>query len=538
MAVQQPTSDPQKPAFAAIPSPLLELLPDAGAFANNVKRSKFIGVLWALLLSLVCGGLFVLLDLDSAALPLVFIAIFVVPFLLWRYRKFSLYLIVPATILFEVLPNDVSEGLFDQVPFFWNVNTIFQRRGIGFEALPINLFELIFLVAGFGNMVRNVYMRTVKIQFGTLIWPLVIYTLMVILNTVRAFGENQDHTIVLQEIRSQFYLITMYLFAINITDPKVDVKRFAWIFAVCAGIKGLAYCYRRYVLIAGLPLPDQGVGSHEEAFFFCCFVGLLLAAWLVKMRGSLMVWLWLLYPAVVLGNLATNRRAGTAALVIALPILIMAAIRAMPKRRTMAIVLGVLMVTVGPVYYYTFRNSESTIAQPARAIKSHFEPNARDESSDLYRKAEIANMMDTIKESPLTTLIGYGYGKPFLKNHPMADISKTYALWDVIPHNQILWVWMRTGTIGFIAFWMIIAFAIVRICRLMILSENDDSPWAQLLALWAFSIVVMAIVFGLLDLQLSCYRNMIFVGLVLGLVERSLQNRTRTTLVETATDAI
>jgi O-antigen ligase len=97
---------------------------------------------------------------------------------------------------------------------------------------------------------------------------------------------------------------------------------------------------------------------------------------------------------------------------------------------------------------------------------------------------------------------------------------------------------MRTGTIGFIAFWMIIAFAIVRICRLMILSENDDSPWAQLLALWAFSIVVMAIVFGLLDLQLSCYRNMIFVGLVLGLVERSLQNRTRTTLVETATDAI
>jgi O-antigen ligase len=538
MAVQQPTSDQQKPAFSVIPSPLLELLPDAGAFAKNVKRSKFSGVIWALLLSLVCGGLFVLLDLDSAALPMVFIAIFVVPFLLWRYRKFSLYLIIPATILFEVLPKDTTDGFFDQVPFFWNVNTIFQRRGVGFEALPINLFELIFLVAGFGNMVRNVYMRTVKIQFGTLIWPLVIYTLMVLLNTVRAFGEGQDHTIVLQEIRSQFYLITMYLFAINITDPNVDVKRFAWIFTLCAGIKGIAYCYRRYVIIAGLPLPDQGVGSHEEAFFFCCFIGLLLAAWLVKMRGHLMVWLWLLYPAVVLGNLATNRRAGTAALVLAVPILIMAAIRAMPKRRTVAIVLGVIMVTVGPVYYYTFRNSESTIAQPARAIKSHFEPNARDESSDLYREAETANMMDTIKESPLTTLIGYGYGKPFLKNHPMADISKTYALWDVIPHNQILWVWMRTGTIGFVAFWMIIAFAIVRICQLMILSEKDDNPWSQLLALWAFSIVVMAIIFGLLDLQLSCYRNMIFVGLILGLVERSLQNRARKTMVEIGANAI
>ena len=112
MAVQQPTSDPQKPAFAAIPSPLLELLPDAGAFASNVRRSKFIGVFWALLLSLVCGGLFVLLDLDSAALPMVFIAIFVVPFLLWRYRKLSLYIIFPAAILFEVLPSDISASCF------------------------------------------------------------------------------------------------------------------------------------------------------------------------------------------------------------------------------------------------------------------------------------------------------------------------------------------------------------------------------------------------------------------------------------------
>ena len=185
-----------------------------------------------------------------------------------------------------------------------------------------------------------------------------------------------------------------------------------------------------------------------------------------------------------------------------------------------------------------FHKGDDHTLVPARAIKSHFEPNARDESSNLYREAESANMMDTIKESPLTTLIGYGYGKPFLKNHPMADISKTYALWDVIPHNQILWVWMRTGTVGFIAFWMIVAFAIVRICRLMILAENDDSPWSQFLALWALSIVVMAILFGLLDLQLSCYRNMIFMGLILGLVERSLQNRARKSIVEIGTNAI
>jgi O-antigen ligase len=91
---------------------------------------------------------------------------------------------------------------------------------------------------------------------------------------------------------------------------------------------------------------------------------------------------------------------------------------------------------------------------------------------------------------------------------------------------------MRTGTVGFIAFWMIIAFAIIRICRLMILAEKDDNPWSQMLALWAFSIVVMEILFGLLDLQLSVYRNMIFMGLILGLVERALYNRGSTQIVE------
>lgn len=477
------------------------------------------------------------LEMDNPTLPLVFIALFTMPFLLWRYRKLAVYLILPSALLFEAMPGTVTDGFFDQVPFFWNINTIFQRRGVSFEGIPINLFELVVICAGLGSLVRNVYMRTVKIKFGAMVLPFALYIIMVLLNTIRAFGEGQDHTIVLQEVRSQIYLLVMYLLAFNIANPDKEVRRFAWLFVICVGIKGLAYCYRRYVVMAGLPLPDQGVGSHEEAFFFSVYIGLLLAAWLTKMRGQLMVWIWLLYPAVVLGNLATNRRAGTAALVIAVPIIIAAAIRSMPKRRTLSVVIGVLLLTVGPVYYFMFKNSASTIAQPARAIRSHFEPDARDESSDLYRMAESANIMDTIKESPITTIFGYGYGKPFLKNHPMADISKNYGLWDILPHNQILWVWMRTGTLGFIGFWCIIAFALIRICRLIIVSEKDDNPWGQMLGLWAISVVVMEVMFGLLDLQLSVYRNMIFLGLILGLVERTLADRGLKTIIDARVSA-
>ena len=66
----------------------------------------------------------------------------------------------------------------------------------------------------------------------------------------------------------------------------------------------------------------------------------------------------------------------------------------------------------------------------------------------------------------------------------------------------------------------------------MILAEKDDNPWSQLLALWALSVLVMEILFGLLDLQISGYRNMIFVGLIIGLVERALYNRGCTQMIE------
>jgi hypothetical protein len=63
--------------------------------------------------------------------------------------------------------------------------------------------------------------------------------------------------------------------AVNIARDNRQVNSLFWMTAICISLKGALYTFRRYVTIAGQPLPDQGVGSHEEAFLFVAFVLLL-----------------------------------------------------------------------------------------------------------------------------------------------------------------------------------------------------------------------------------------------------------------------
>ena len=102
---------------------------------------------------------------------------------------------------------------------------------------------------------------------------------------------------------------------------------------------------------------------------------------------------------------------------------------------------------------------------------------------------------------------------------PIVDISNLYEFWDILPHNQVLWIWMRTGTLGFIAFWGVITGSLVRLSRLILKEHPDGSQTHRIFGIWTMTVIAMLMVFGLVDLQLSVYRNMIFTPLLLGAAE-------------------
>ena len=226
--------------------------------------------------------------------------------------------------------------------------------------------------------------------------------------------------------------------------------------------------------------------------------------------------MWALLPLVILGNLATNRRLGTAALVLAIPIFLIGCYAAFPRRRIGIVIFAAMAASLGYLYYQAFKNSNLSIAQPARAIHSYFDPNARDASSNLYRDAENISQFATIKDN----LLGYGYGKPFYHAVDMravlngGDPDVVYPNWDIFPHNQILWVWMRTGTQGFFAFWIMASLVVIR--SMFFLKRPDLTDEDRALGLLTLTIMPMLLVFGVYDLQLSNFRNMLLTGIFIG----------------------
>lgn len=480
----------------------------AADFADAERRRIRWVTVAGLLLALLCGGAFIALGLDSPMLPLILLIALATPILLWRFSRAVLYVTFASVCLFELMPTGYADALTDRVPFFWNVNTIFQIYAhADVKAIPLNLCEVFLLAAAACSAIRAIFTRTVCLRAGTLFAPIGLYLCFVALGWVNGMMTGGDFKLSLQEVRSQIYFLLAYLMAVNLVRERRHVDAFVWTTALCVGLKGFLYTFRRYVTLRGMPLPDQGVGSHEEAFLFDAFVLLLLVLALTGAYKRLQQVMWVLMPFVLTGNLATNRRAGTAALAIAVPILLLAAHRVLPERRRIVARIALALALVCAVYYPAFRNSDSAFAQPARAIRSQFQPDSRDASSNAYRVAEDANLMATIHLAPL---LGYGYGKRMLHAVPIADISQMYEWWDVLPHDQILWVWMRVGTAGFVCFWMMASAIVIRAGFTM--RDPDADTIVKVVALFSLLTFSTLLIFGLLDLQLTNYRDMLFVG--------------------------
>ncbi len=485
----------------------LHNLPTSDEFLASSRRRRMWLAVGGILLALLVGVSFVGVGKDTPLAPLALLLAVLTPVVLWRYPRACLYILFGAACLFELGRSDFRDSLTDSVPFFWNVNTIFQVYAHqNVKAIPLNVMEVFALTAGICSVFRTVFSRSVDVRGGPLLAPIGLYLAFVAAAWGWGMATHGDFKISLQEVRSQFYFGIAYLLAVNSLRDRAQLGVLLKVFVACVGLKGVLLTFRRYVTLHGLPVPDQGVGAHEEAFFFDTFAVLLAVLALCGAHKRLQRVMWCLLPFVQLGNLACNRRAATAALVVVVPVLIACAIRVLPARRRLVVRVTVAFVIGFSVYFSLFRYSSSFFAQPARAIQSQIAPDPRDASSNAYRDAENADLMATIKSAPL----GYGYGKRMLHAVPIADISTDYEWWDVMTHNQILWVWMRVGTLGFVAFWLMVSAILIQGC-LTIRTDGADAE-TKAVGLFAMLTVGMLMIFGLLDLQLSNFRDMLFAG--------------------------
>ncbi|HVA89335.1 MAG TPA: hypothetical protein VNL71_05790, partial [Chloroflexota bacterium] len=121
------------------------------------------------------------------------------------------------------------------------------------------------------------------------------------------------------------------------------------------------------------------------------------------------------------------------------------------------------------------------------------------------------------KTSPI---YGYGFGKLMLTPYPLADISNVYVFWNLLPHDSVLWVWMRMGTIGYLFFWLLIGGAVLQTTRLTVRLRD---PCLKGIALLLLTLVLQEVVLAYLDLQWSNYRNLIVIGVIFAMIGKLRQ---------------
>ncbi|HEV2459157.1 MAG TPA: O-antigen ligase family protein, partial [Ktedonobacterales bacterium] len=220
-------------------------------------------------------------------------------------------------------------------------------------------------------------------------------------------------------------------------------------------------------------------------------------------------------PLVIIGLEANNRRADYLALLVGGVVAWLLTIAVRPQARTRLIVSLTLCLVMGGAYVLVFSHVGGALGRPAQAIVSAISPDAtdvRNVDSNQYRTIENFDLQFTESQSPL---LGYGFGKPFLQHTALPNIVGLDPIYLLVPHNNIYWIWMRLGPLGYLALWYLIGVITVRGC--LIVRELRDN-FLQQFAIFVIAATFMEVLLAYADYQLFFFRNVIFLGLTVGML--------------------
>ncbi len=398
-----------------------------------------------------------------------------------------------------------------QLPIFYWPSSLagLPERPIGFFIL------LIFLV----TITRNLISRKPILLGGKLILPYLMFLLCVAGGVVHGLASGGDLKIIVIEIRPFWYMFVSYLLAYNLVTRVGHIRTFFWMVILDAGFKGIQ---GSYIYIVRLHTHLEGyheIMAHEESFFFVALLLLIILFCMhYKHRPQLYAAL-IVMPFVVIATLANQRRTDYVALIIGVVVAWALVFMIKPRaRKALAIGMAVgMVVSVG--YVLAFGQAQGILAAPARSVMSVISPSPSDTTdinSNLYRDNENYDLKYTVSKNPL----GMGFGKEFLQpkllqNATYADPANGGNPYQYVPHNTIYWVWMRLGPIGYFAFWYLFGAVIIRGC---LIARQLRDRYLQLVAIYIVAVTFMEIIVAYSDYQLYFYRNVIYMGLLIGVL--------------------
>ena len=133
---------------------------------------------------------------------------------------------------------------------------------------------------------------------------------------MHGLSSGGNFKIIVNEVRSFWYLFLGYLLAYNLIRQKQHLRYFLWFMILCAGIKALQGVYIYIFVIHGDLADNHRYMGHEESYFWVSVLLLIILFSLhSKYRPQFYTALALL-PFLLLSLIANNRRADFVALLV------------------------------------------------------------------------------------------------------------------------------------------------------------------------------------------------------------------------------
>jgi hypothetical protein len=379
-------------------------------------------------------------------------------------------------------------------PFQKNLSSqesmLFISRGISFSPLEVCLGALLV-----GWLLRMMTTRRWTVHKGRLFTPLIVFTGFMLFGLAHGLTSGGDRNAALWEFRTLLYLPVLYVVITNLFERREQYVRLYAYVMVAVFLNSLLALWN-YQGLSDLQREGmESFVSHGATLSMNAMVILLLASWMFRQSS----WAWRMFLPFMLVPvtymyLASQRRAAFVALIAALGVV--GAVLLWTNRRAFWRVVPIVLI-IGTVYTAAFWHDEtSTAGFPAQAVKSVIAPNdisERNQSSDLYRIVEKQDILATIRSSPIT---GIGFGKPFLRPFPLPQIN-FFLLAPYMPHNSVLWIWIKGGIGGFIALIYLFGVAMHTGARAVLAGGRGDHAATVLTSV---TFVLMYAIFSYVDI--------------------------------------
>jgi hypothetical protein len=421
----------------------------------------------------------------------------------WYRPVYGFALLLGTTLLteeFEIntLAGNIQPMLLQTLPIFRNLKDYTPLSGVQANAVELWLVLLAAVWMAQGMLSGRLRIRP---PVCTPAWLLLALVLVVTFGL--GISRGGDVKIALWEVRALGYLVGLAWLVPQIVERRRDLEVVVGVIALALGLKAIQGLFRYFVVLhMQLDLTETFMAHEDPVMFVPLFY---LLAGLLHHRASppLQRLMLALSPAMLVALVLTQRRIAYITLLLCG---LAYAVAAVPAVRRTFLRLAMPLAAIAAVYVVAFAGSDTPLAQPIERALTLFDSG---NASNVYRVIEMENLRYTIRQHPW----GLGFGHPYeiVRSLPKLD----FPLYEYIPHNEVMWIWVKAGTLGFV----VVLFYFARlVAEAVWTARHLRDGLLQAVAVAVALAVINQMIASYYELQLTYARNMIYLGTLIGLL--------------------